>query len=104
MHVDHDVAKAVHKAAWTEAERLWDLDLDKTGSIADASAAMLLWALHSYNGTDKLGLRYLLEMRHIGTNLGLYDKDLVSVVYDRSSPRVSRARAIHAWGMYNWVT
>lgn len=95
---------SVHKAAWREAEKLWDAALEKDDKIADAAAGMLIWALHSFNGTDKLGLKFLLQTRHTGTNIGLYDEALASRVYDPSCPRVSRARAIHAWGIYNWVT
>jgi hypothetical protein len=71
--------------------------------MANAAAAMLIWALHSSNGTDKLGMPYLQHMRHITANLGLYDKRIASQVYDRLYPRRTRARAIFAWGMHHWA-
>lgn len=71
--------------------------------MANAAAAMLIWALHSFNGTDKLGMPYLLHMRHITTNLGLYDRRVASQVYNLSSHRTTRARAIFAWGMHHWA-
>ncbi|KAK4551679.1 hypothetical protein LTR86_010966 [Recurvomyces mirabilis] len=103
-HIDPGTATAVHKAAWTEAERAWESDIDDDDDIALAAAGMMIWALHSFNGTDKLGLPYLLRTRHIGAKMGLYDKKLAAHVYDHSQPQRSRARAIHAWGLYNWVT
>jgi hypothetical protein len=66
--------------------------------MANAAAAMLIWALHSFNGTDKLGMPYLQHMRHITTNLGLYDKRFASQVYDSSRPKRTRARAIFSLG------
>jgi hypothetical protein len=71
--------------------------------MANAAAAILIWALHYFNGTDKLGMPYLLQMRHITTNLGLYDNRIASQVYDPFRPRTTRARAIFAWGMHNWA-
>lgn len=57
--------------------------------MANAAAGILIWALHSYNGTDKLGLKHLMHTRHIGVNMGLYDSTLVAKVYDASQPRIS---------------
>jgi hypothetical protein len=71
--------------------------------MANAAAAMLIWALHSFDGTDKLGMAYLQHMRHITTNLRLYDNRVATQVYDFYCPRRTRARAIFAWGMHNWA-
>ncbi|KAH0284038.1 hypothetical protein KCU62_g8597, partial [Aureobasidium sp. EXF-3399] len=42
-------------------------------------------------------------MRHITTNLGLYDQRVASRVYDPLNPRTTRARAVLAWGMHHWA-
>jgi hypothetical protein len=82
---------------------VWETNINKEDSMANAAAAMLIWALHSFNGTDKLGMPYLQHMRHIATNLGLYDHRIASQVYDSSYPRRTRARAVLAWGMHHWA-
>ncbi|CAD0099854.1 unnamed protein product [Aureobasidium mustum] len=102
-HVDQDTAAAVLKASWAEAERLWDTSIDKEYELASGAAAMLIWALHTFNGADKLGMPYLSQMRHITTNLGLYDKQRRSEVYDPVQPRRTQARAVFAWGMHDWA-
>ncbi|KAK6008108.1 hypothetical protein QM012_000011 [Aureobasidium pullulans] len=102
-HVDRGTAENVLKAAWSEAERLWDTPINREHDLASGAAAMVIWALHTFNGADKLGMSYLSEMRHITTNLGLYDKHRRSEVYDPAHPRRSQARAVFAWGMHDWA-
>lgn len=101
--MDRETAAAVHKAAWSEAERLWDTSIDKENDLASGAAAMMIWALHTFNGADKLGMPYLLEMRHITTNLGVYDTSRRAEVYDPTHPRRTHARAVFAWGMHDWA-
>ncbi|KAG9666977.1 hypothetical protein KCU99_g9296, partial [Aureobasidium melanogenum] len=102
-HVDRETAAAVLKAAWSEAERLWNTSIDKEHDISSGAAAMLIWAMHTFNGADKLGMPYLLAMRHITTNMGLYDKDRRAEVYDSAQPRRTQARGVFAWGMHDWA-
>ena len=92
----------MYKAAWSAAERVFKSDINKDDDIANAASGILIWALHSYNGTDRLGRPFLMETQHIATNMGLYDKSRVASAYDSSFPRRSRARAIFAWGVHNW--
>ncbi|KAG9696081.1 hypothetical protein KCU76_g3988, partial [Aureobasidium melanogenum] len=102
-HVDRETAAAVLKAAWSEAERLWDSPIDKEHDLSSGAAAMMIWAMHTFNGADKLGMPYLLAMRHITTNMGLYDKGRCAEVYDPAQPRRTQARGVFAWGMHDWA-
>lgn len=102
-HVDRETAAAVLKASWSEAERLWETSIDKEQDLASGAAAMMIWAMHTFHGADKLGMPYLLAMRHITTNMGLYDKGRRAEVYDPAQPRRTQARAVFAWGMHDWA-
>jgi hypothetical protein len=78
----------------TETKRLWELESGKV-KLTTLHAAMVLHIIYTINGSDQVGISYLLQSVQLAQNLKLFAPE-------QKKGRTRTARVFTAWALYRW--
>src|ERR1700735_653351 len=78
-----------------EARRLWDLEVGRN-KLTTIQAAAVMSLRHIADGTDKIGLSYIVQAVTMAEHMSLFTSN------ENEDTKSDIARAVTAWSLFSW--